>query len=143
MKEQSMDVMRAQPHEPYPTEANVNIHSPRKDKWFGACAIIDTGTKENWISEDFADRCSLRIEAGGLIQCSAFNGEAFESDRIVKATWRGEGVKKTQYTTFHVGKNAPFDVLFGTNLVQTAPLLFRGIPTDPSLVLVQQKTDVQ
>jgi hypothetical protein len=46
----NMDLMRLPTKQPCPTDANVNIHSLSKDMWFGMVAIIDSGTKENWIS---------------------------------------------------------------------------------------------
>lgn len=104
--------------------------------------IIDSGTKENWISEKIAVRCGLRIERGTPIRCLTFSGEEYETDKVTKVTWRVEGVKKTEHANFHIGKNAPFDILFGSNLVEATPELFRANPIDPNLVLIQKKPDV-
>ncbi|CAG8973846.1 hypothetical protein HYALB_00005591 [Hymenoscyphus albidus] len=118
-------------------QMNVNLHSPRKDEWFGIVAIIDSGTEENWISEAIVTEYQLREEAGNPICCTDFGGGRIESDRCVKLTWRRERAKKTERAYFHVGKDAPFDVLFGSNIVRAAPALFRANTTEPALVLVQ------
>jgi hypothetical protein len=128
--------------EPYPTKQNINIHSQNKDQWFGLIAVIDSGTKENWISEDVKNRCDLKVVRGNLIRCATFNGQEFETDEVVTVTWRKEGVKKTEQAKFHIGRNAPFDVVFGSNIVKDAPQLFRDIPKDPTLVLTQKDPKV-
>jgi hypothetical protein len=138
-----MDLIRLPPQQPYPTDANINMHSPNKDEWLGIVAIIDSGTRENWISDRIVARLRLKIQGGTPIRFLTFNGEEYESDKVAKVTWRIEGVRKSEYTSFHIGENAPFDVIFGTNLVEAAPELLRTIPMDPNLVLIQKEPNVR
>ncbi|KAF4626807.1 hypothetical protein G7Y89_g11348 [Cudoniella acicularis] len=134
-----MTKTQSQPEPEYQTGQNINVHSSKKDVWFGALATVDSGTTENWISEDVVNRCALEVGRGRPILCATINGIEFETDRCVQMTWRREGVKKTQSAIFHVGQNAPFDVLFGSNIVKAAPELFRAKPADPALILTQKE----
>lgn len=122
---------------------NVTVHSPSNDEWFGLLAMIDSGTQENWISQTIVIEYSLRAEGGMPIRGTGFGGGYIKSDRCVKLTWRKERAKKTERAYFHVGKDAPFDVLFGSNIVRAAPHLFEDDTLEPTLVLIQNKVSVR
>lgn len=138
-----MELVAISPKQEFPTQMNINLHSPKRDEWFGILAIIDSGTEENWIAEKIVQDYNLRDEAGMPICCTDFGGGHIESDRCVKLTWRKERAKKTERAYFHVGKDAPFDVLFGSNIMNAAPALFRDNSTEPALVLVQNRISVR
>ncbi len=106
-------------------------------------ATKDTGTKENWISEDIANRCGLDIRKGFAQLNATFDGSPFESGEIVKATWYVPGGKRTHQSEFRVAANPPFDILFGNNfLSRDGHLLYEDRQADPACVLVRTKAKV-
>jgi len=119
----------------------VVIYAPRTAQWNAVIATLDTGATENWISQRIVDRCRLAIESGRSVQFLQFEGKTFESDKTVRATWRGQLGRKTQVAVFRVAdKGSPFDVLFGWTFLSNEDCEnFCPEPADPALVLVQSQ----
>lgn len=94
------------------------------------------------MSQRIVDRGAFRPQSGKTVQYTAFNGINFTSDEVVETTWHGEGSDKTHEAVFRVaGESAPFDVLFGRNMLdsEASECLTADKIIDPALVLVQLK----
>ncbi len=120
------------------------MYSPRSGSWHGLRAKLDSGSKENWIAQLVVDRLKLKVQRGTLKRYTTFNGEEVSSDATVKSTWCSKGEGNTHEHVFRVIEKAPFDVLFGTNLLDSHEIMwFSKTPgSDPVLVLTQKEVDV-
>ena len=78
---------------------------------------LDTGTDENWISQRIVDRLNLEVKKGFVTRWRAFDGRKVESDSTVKAAWSSCGRGISHVSVFRVVSDAPFDTLFGHNLI--------------------------
>jgi hypothetical protein len=59
------------------------------------------------------------------VKCTTFDGRTFSSGEIVQATWGIQGQSKTYDAVFRVAPtDAPFDVLFGRNLLSSGEVDF-------------------
>jgi len=121
------------------------MYSPRSGNWHGLVAKLDSGSKENWITQEVVDRLRLRVLRGTLKQYITFNGEDVSSDATVKSTWCPKGDRNTHEHVFRVIEKAPFDVLFGTNLLDSDEVQWfsKEPASDPVLVLTQKEVDVR
>jgi len=75
-----------------------------------------------------------------------FHGCKLRSDEMIEITWSGEGSQKSHEGNFRVGdNNAPFDVLFGRNTLNSpeASACLTSNAMDPAAVLVQVKACVR
>lgn len=115
----------------------INVHSNADGEWYGAVATLDTGSDENWISQDVVDRLRLKVFNGLLSKFKTFNGEIGESDSAVRATWSRHGRGTSHITFFRVVSNAPFDILFGRNFLLSGEVDFFSTEFEPSSVLVK------
>jgi hypothetical protein len=122
----------------------ISMHSPRSGHWHGLLAKLDSGSKENWIAQTVVDRLKLKVLRGSLRRYSTFNSQEVSSDVMVKSTWCTKGDGNTHEHVFRVIEKAPFDVLFGTNLLDSEEIQwFRTeLGADPVLVLTQKEIDV-
>jgi hypothetical protein len=120
------------------------MYSPRSGNWHGLVAKLDSGSKENWIAQQVVDRLRLKVLRGTLKRYRTFNCEEVSSDATVKSTWCSKGDRNTHEHVFRVIEKAPFDVLFGTNLLDSDEVMwFSKKPgSDPVLVLTQKEVDV-
>lgn len=120
------------------------FHIEMGPTWESCVATKDTGTKENWISQDIVDRYGLEVERGYLQENITFNGEILSSCERVTATWNLNGSTKSHKCHFRVVATAPFDVLFGRNFLKEYPgvLNSKAASGSPLLVLVQKTKDV-
>jgi hypothetical protein len=113
--------------------------------WDGCIATRDSGTIENWISQDIVDRCRLQVRKGLLEEHTTFDGKTLSSCATVQPTWYLYGTQKSYKCEFRVVSDPPFDVLFGWNFLQAYPNLLSSKdakPANPLLVLVQKKKEV-
>ncbi|KIM96143.1 hypothetical protein OIDMADRAFT_183558 [Oidiodendron maius Zn] len=102
----------------------IRMHSKRNG-WKGLVATLDIGTEENWICKKKADQLNLKIKRGYSVKCVTFDGHTFSSGEVVEPTWVVEGQSKSYVTQFRVAsKEAPFDVLFGRNILSTGEVDF-------------------
>lgn len=93
------------------------MHSPKLGTWFGLLATLDSGSNENWISATVVERLKLEVTKGLLQIYLNFEGSKVASGDVVQPTWNLEGRGVSHVTEFRVANNAPFDVLFGRNLL--------------------------
>jgi len=124
----------------------INMHSTNSGQWRGLIATLDTGTDENWISQKVVNRLGLKATKGLIIQnYKTFNGEIVSSGETVEPTWSSEGSGTSHVTVFRIVPDAPFDVLFGRNLLFSKEIHFFSEESgpDPTLVLTQVKIDVR
>jgi hypothetical protein len=114
------------------------MHSPKFGKWYGMLATLDTGADENWISGAIVRRLGLEVTKGLTEQYQAVNGTEFSSCETVKPTWSGEGRGISHISKFRVQEKAPFDVLFGRNLLYSPEVGFflRQEGLNPVLTIV-------
>jgi hypothetical protein len=121
------------------------MYSPRGGSWHGLVAKLDSGSKENWIAQEVVDRLRLNVVRGTLKRYSTFNYEEVSSDATVKSTWCAKGDGNTHEHVFRVIEKAPFNVLFGTDLLDSDEVQwFSKEPgPDPVLVLTQKEVDVR
>jgi len=104
-----------------PRSQKVEIYSESRTTWLPVIAYLDTGTSGNWISQRIIERGSFRPRYGEPIHYTDFNGVHLQSDGLVVITWCGQGSAKSYEARFHVGgENAPFDVLFGRDILNSA-----------------------
>jgi hypothetical protein len=123
-----------------PRSQKVEIYSESRTTWLPVIAYLDTGTSGNWISQRIVERGSFRPKYGETIHYTDFNGVHLQSDGVVNITWCGAGSAKSHEATFRVGREtAPFDVLFGLNILNSdeAGECLTTQVLDPNAVLVQ------
>jgi len=108
------DVCSSQPDKKY---AYVNVHSTFDGKWHGVIATLDTGSDENWISQEVVDRLRLDVTNGLVTKWRSFNGANVASDSTVRATWSNLGTGVSYANIFRIIPDPPFDILFGRNLI--------------------------
>jgi hypothetical protein len=120
------------------------MYSPRSGNWHGLVAKLDCQSKDNWIAQEIVDRLRLKVLRGTLKRYITFNGQEVSSVATVKSTWCTKGDANTHEHVFRVIEKAPFDILFGTNLLDSDEVQwFSKEPgSDPVLVLTQKKVDV-
>ena len=114
----------------------MEIYSKIKEKWLPIVAILDTGTDDNWISQDLVDRLGLNIKNGQQISAVDFSGQTINSTKIVHATWLSINSRQTRHTGFYVTRDAPIDLLFGKSFIFTEGIYSFN---KSALVLVKQK----
>lgn len=109
--------------------------------WQGLKAILDDGTEENWISKKASDRLNLRIKEGLRKDYTTFDGKRISSVASTEVSWCVEGSSTSETTVFRIAEGrAPFDVLFGRNLISSGEIDFWG-ESNPIQVLTE--TDVK
>jgi len=120
------------------------MYSPRSGNWHGLVAKLDSGSKENWIAQEIVDRLRLKVLRGTPKRYMTFNGEEVSSTATVKSTWCTKGDGNTHEHVFRVIEKAPFDVLFGTNLLDSDEIqwFLKETGSDPVLVLTQKEINV-
>ncbi len=106
--------------------AYVNLHSTLDGQWYGIIATLDTDSDENWISQDIVDRLRLEVANGLVTKWRGFNGATVASDSTVRATWCNRGAGISYASVFRVVPNAPFDILFGRNLLASGEVSWGG-----------------
>jgi hypothetical protein len=117
------------------------MHS-RKNGWRGLIATLDTGTDDNWISEKVVDRLNLSVKSGLPVRYTTVDGRQISSGATVNPTWTIQGQSNTIVTEFRMApKEAPFDVLFGRNLLSSGEVDFDS-EDSPIQVLVPRKIKV-
>ena len=88
------------------------------------------------------DQLNLHIKGGYNVECTTFNGHTFSSSAVVQSTWGVEGQSKSHVTIFRIApEEAPFDVLFGRNLLSSGEVNF-DTEENPILVNVQASPQV-
>ena len=101
-----------------PTIQHVNLHSGTRAQWCPAVASLDTGTEDNWISQDLVNRLGLQPLTGVAVVYGAdFSGTSVKSLGVVQVNWYGEGSRRSRYSVFQIASNGPFDVLFGSRFL--------------------------
>jgi len=115
----------------------------KRDGWNnGLFAILDTGTKENWISPKIVDRFSFEVKDGVPIKYTVFDGWEGCSSATVKATWCIQGQSSTHDNIFRVAtENSPFEVLLGRNLIESGEVDFNS-ECNAIQILVTTKANV-
>jgi hypothetical protein len=86
-------------------------------------ATLDTGTSPNWIGEKALGRLQIQSKFEAPTEYITFNGKTVKSNEVVDITWYGSPGRKTRITTFRVAKNAPFDVVLGSDLLYSEGIL--------------------
>jgi hypothetical protein len=119
--------------------SNINLHSTFDGQWYGVIATHDTGSDENWISQEVVDRLRLEVTKGLVTRWKTFSGETAVSDSTVRATWCNSGTGISYANVFRVIPNAPFDVLFGRNLLFSGEVSFFTEELKPGSVLINIK----
>jgi hypothetical protein len=114
----------------------INVHSTSDGQWYGVIATHDTGSDENWISQEVVDRLRLEVTKGLVTRWKTFSGETAVSDSTVRATWCNSGTGISYANVFRVIPNAPFDVLFGRNLLFSGEVSFYTEELKPGSVLI-------
>jgi hypothetical protein len=111
--------------------------------WRALKAILDTGTEENWISQKIVDRLGLSVKKGLVTKWTTFDGREINSGSAVDPTWSLEKSSNTHQTRFHIApKEAPFEVLFGSNIIESGEVQFvEG--NNPIQVLASSKITVR
>lgn len=114
-----------------------------KNGWKALKAILDTGAEENWISQKIVDRLGLAVKNGLTTKGTTFDGRPIKSGSAVDPTWCIENSSTTHQTRFHVApKEAPFEILFGSNLIESNEVqFFEG--KNPIQVLTKPKKTVR
>ena len=103
-----------------PTKRAIKVHSDKKKQWFEFSARFDTGTNENWITSTVADLLELPIVTVPHEEFTTFDGSALRSSQLVRQVlWHGDGEHaRSRRTDFRmISEPAPFEVLFGSNLI--------------------------
>jgi hypothetical protein len=88
------------------------------------CAILDTGTPSNWVSDSTLQQLQLQqrqLEASA--EYILLNGKTVESAEVVDLRWYAVPSRKTRTTRFRVIKDAPFDIILGSDLIFKEGLL--------------------
>lgn len=114
----------------------INVHSTSDGQWYGVIATHDTGSDENWISQEVVDRLRLEVTKGLVTRWKTFSGETAVSDSTVRATWCNSGTGISYANVFRVIPNAPFDVLFGRNLLFSGEVSFFTEELKPGSALI-------
>jgi hypothetical protein len=96
---------------------------------------LDTGSDENWISQEVVDRLRLDVHKGLVTRWKTFNGEAFASDASVRVTWCSRGRGLSYANVFRIVPNAPFDVLFGRNLIMSGEINWSDVNAERGTIL--------
>lgn len=74
------------------------------------------------------DRLKLDVKAGILREFALFHGRTLSSDETIETSWRLEGQIKSQGNIFRIAPpDAPFDVLFGRNLLSSGTVNFYSV----------------
>ena len=114
-----------------------------KGGWKPLKAILDTGTEQNWISQKIVGRLGLHVKSGLTTKGTTFEGRQIQSSSTVEPTWCVENSSSTHQTIFHVAlKEAPFEVLIGSNLLQSGEVQFDEVDS-PIQVLASSKVTVR
>lgn len=111
------------PQKQLPIEEKIKICSPRLERWVELTAKFDTGTQDAWISFLIVRTLELPVESAELAVYTTFSGEVIESSMVVKnLAWSSIGVDSRSWaTTFRVApENAPFQVLFGSDFIESS-----------------------
>ena len=110
--------------------------------WQGLKAILDNGTEENWISKKACDRLKLPTKDGLRKVYTTFNGARISSAASTEVTWCLAGWGSSEVTVFRVaeGSKAPFDVLFGRNIISSGEVDFWG---QQNSIQVLTETEIQ
>jgi hypothetical protein len=105
---------------------------PSSEEGSKVCALLDTGSAENWIAASIVERFGLQ----GLVQpaievlCQGAEGHVFYSKGMISISWTRDSVKSWE-TEFLVQENAPFDLLLGRRFISEEGT---SILADPVLV---------
>ncbi|KAI9650737.1 hypothetical protein NHQ30_000761 [Ciborinia camelliae] len=128
---------------PIPKSVEISMFSPKDFHLTVLRARCDTGTDPNWINTRIVDRLKFRVERGKPIKHLNFNGQSFISGETVKATWSLVDTYISHECYFQVIDDAPFDVLFGYNLL-TIPEInyFKHDVVDTDVLLEQSDISV-
>lgn len=90
------------------------------------------------------DRLGFSVKRGLLIKCMTFDKREFSSGDVVKTTWC-TGARRCSYENeFRVIEKAPFDVLFGSNLLESEEIQWAEDEGDggPAMVLMHREVKV-
>jgi hypothetical protein len=111
------------------------MYSAAHGEWHGVIATLDTGSDENWISQQVVDRLKLRVDKGLVSKWWTFSGKPFESGSMVRATWSGRRQGVSHVNVFRVVSNGPFDVIFGRNVILSEEVNMFNSDSGPSSML--------
>ena len=100
---------------PNSVEGTVQEFSPDTCDYHSLLAKFDTGTDENWISQEALDLLKLKSRDAASAKFLTFNHETFKSNKEVIIIWGGFGNSVIRETPFRVVANAPFKVVIGKN----------------------------
>jgi hypothetical protein len=91
----------------------IGIH-PSSDEESKVCALLDTGSAENWIAASIIERFGFQglVQPAVEVPCKGAEGHLFYSKRMVSIAWTRDSIKSWE-TRFLVQENAPFDLLLG------------------------------
>ena len=99
-------------------------------------AEIDIGTTGNWISSHVVKHLQLPIEKVTRKRDVAFIGERLESaEMIIDLLWCRDGGLGSRQSDFRITYGAPFDILFGYELLFSRPPYF----DERALILTQRE----
>jgi hypothetical protein len=94
-------------------------------------AVLDTGTADNWISENVLNRLRLTTTSQTPVEYVMFNGKALQSNRVVRITWTARSHTKSIATLFRVCEDAAFEVVIGKDfLFSENIIIFNEVPLD-------------
>jgi len=99
------------------------MYSEHRREWRPLEATFDTGTPENWISQDTVAQLNYPVETVPTSSYYTFTGQILESSKVInQVRWRidnGSGPStRSRYTNFRIApEGAPFLVLFGRDLI--------------------------
>jgi len=101
-----------------PTKRTIMMYSASKARWYTLTVNFDPGTPENWMSPHVVNLLDLPVQVVVLSSYETSNGQTLSSTEAVKGVlWCGENAPRTRQADFRLAHNAPFDVLFGNNLL--------------------------
>ncbi|KAL9029051.1 MAG: hypothetical protein Q9180_007076 [Flavoplaca navasiana] len=119
----SQQKLEQQPQDTDPTSAYICLQTGRNadGPWTTGIASLDSGTREQWVSDTFLDRFSgTDIEWVSLEEPDTyvtFSGTEFIATKGVIFTWHTQESRKTRKGVFRVVQNGPFDVIIGSILL--------------------------
>ncbi|KAL8916921.1 MAG: hypothetical protein Q9172_006043 [Xanthocarpia lactea] len=106
-----------------PTWAYIRINTGRNadGPWMPGIASLDSGTKEQWVSDTFLACVSdTDIEEVSLKEPDTyltFSGTEFNATKGVVFSWHAIKTRITRRGTFRVVHNGPFDIIIGSDLL--------------------------
>ncbi|ORY12785.1 hypothetical protein BCR34DRAFT_663680 [Clohesyomyces aquaticus] len=93
--------------------------------------ILDTGSRENWISKEAMQRASLASSMEVISESqvyAGFGGELFQPCGTVEVTWYTINAAMSRRTTFLVNETGGFDMVLGASFIKAENILMFNEP---------------